>query len=146
MITCIRGCVAQSDLWPWPISSRSFRHDFAIKLLKCVRPACRVRSVTSTVLDGLFPYWTQMITSMVGCVVVIDLWPWPMSSRSLRHEFAIKLLNMAHFVVSVLQHVQFWMDSFHICHKWSLAWEGVPWTLTLDLDLYLQGYSATTLQ
>ena len=30
-----RGCVACSDLWPWPVSSRSFNYEFAIKLLKC---------------------------------------------------------------------------------------------------------------
>ena len=26
MITSMRGCVARNDLWPWPISSRSFSH------------------------------------------------------------------------------------------------------------------------
>ena len=93
MITSMRGCVTRNDLWPWPISSRSFRHDFAIKLLKYVRPACRVRSVKSTVLDGFFPYQAQMITSMRGCVTRNDLWPWPISSRSFRHDFAIKLLK-----------------------------------------------------
>ena len=29
---------------------------------------------------------------------------------------------MAHPVMSALQHVQFWMDSFHIWNKWSLRW------------------------
>ena len=33
------------------------------------------------------------------------------------------------------------MDSFHIWHKWSLAWEGVSHEMTFDLDLYLQGHS-----
>ena len=33
------------------------------------------------------------------------------------------------------------MDSFHIWHKWSLAWEGVSHVMTFDLDLYLQGHS-----
>ena len=50
---------------------------------------------------------------------------------------------MAHLVVSVLQHVQFWMNSFHIWHKWSL--EGVSHAMTSDLDIYLQGYLAVTL-
>ena len=27
MINSMRGCVACDDLWPWPISSRSFGHD-----------------------------------------------------------------------------------------------------------------------
>ena len=46
MITSVRGCVTYNDLWPWPISSRSF----GLGLEN------RVRSVASTVLDGFFPY------------------------------------------------------------------------------------------
>ena len=73
MITSMRGCVAYNDLWPWPISSRSF----GLGLEN------RVRSVASTVPDGVFPYLVQMITSMRRCVACDDLWPWPKSSRSL---------------------------------------------------------------
>ena len=58
IITSMRGCVAYNDLWPWPISSRSF----GLGLKNCVR------SVASTVLDGFFPYLVQMITSMRRCV------------------------------------------------------------------------------
>ena len=58
MITTMRGCVAYNDLWPWPISSRSF----GIGLEN------RVRSVASTVLDGFFLYLAQMITIIRGCV------------------------------------------------------------------------------
>ena len=72
MITSMRGCVAYNDLWPWPISSRSFGLDLEN----------RVRSVASTVPDGVFPYLVQMITSMRRCVACDDLWPWPLSSRS----------------------------------------------------------------
>ena len=36
----------------------------------------------STVLNGFFPYLTQMITNMRGCVAYNDLWPWPKSSGS----------------------------------------------------------------
>ena len=72
MITSMRGCVACNDLWPWPISSRSF----GLGLEN------RVRSVASTVPDGFFPYLVQMITSMRRCVACDDLWPWPISSRS----------------------------------------------------------------
>ena len=46
MITSMRECVAYNDLWPWPISSRSF----GLGLEN------RVRSVASTVPDGVFPY------------------------------------------------------------------------------------------
>ena len=77
MITTIRRCVACDDLWPWPISSRSF----GLGLEN------RVRSVASTVLDGLFPYLVQMITSIRRCVACDDLWPWPISSRSLDLDF-----------------------------------------------------------
>ena len=77
MITNMRGCVAYNDLWPWPISSRSF--DLGLEN--------RVRSVASTVLDGFFPYLIQMITSMRRCVTCDDLWPWPISSRSFDLDF-----------------------------------------------------------
>ena len=72
MITSMRGCVAYNDLWPWPMSSRSF----GLGLEN------RVRSVASTVPDGFFPDLVQMITSMRRCVAFDDLWPWPISSRS----------------------------------------------------------------
>ena len=62
MITSMRGCVAYNDLWPWPISSRSF----GLGLEN------RVRSVASTVPDGVFPYLVQMITSMRRCVTCDD--------------------------------------------------------------------------
>ena len=55
MITSMRRC---DDLWPWPISSRSFDLDFEN----------RVRSVTFSVLDRLFPYLPQIITTIKGCV------------------------------------------------------------------------------
>ena len=62
MITSMRGCVAYNDLWPWPISSRSF----GLGLEN------RVRSVAFTVPDGffpyLFPYLPQIITTIRGCV------------------------------------------------------------------------------
>ena len=70
IINSMRGCVAYTDLWPWPISSRSF----GLGLEN------RARSVASTVLDGFFPYLVQMITSMRRCVACDDLWPWPISS------------------------------------------------------------------
>ena len=77
MITSMRGCVAYNDLWPWPMSSRSF--GLGLENL--------VRSVASTVLDGFFPYLTQMITSIRRRVTCDDLWPWPISSRSFDLDF-----------------------------------------------------------
>ena len=80
MISSMRGCVACDDLWPWPISSRSFGLDLKN----------RIRSVASTVLDGFFLYLAQRITIVRGCVacyVFFRIWkfeflvlknlPWP---------------------------------------------------------------------
>ena len=53
MITSMRWCVAHNDFWHWPISSRSFSHEFAIKLLKYVI-SCRVRCAVHTFLGGFF--------------------------------------------------------------------------------------------
>ena len=67
MITTMRGCVAHHDLWPWPISSRSFGLDLEN----------RVRSVAFTVLDGFFLYLAQMITIIrrcVACYVFFRIW------------------------------------------------------------------------
>ena len=88
MITRMRGCVAYNDLWPWPISSRSF----GLGLEN------RVRSVASTVPDGFFPYLVQMITSMRRCVACNDLWPWPIFSRS----FGLDLENRVRSVASTV--------------------------------------------
>ena len=67
MINSMRGCVACDDLWPWPISSRSFDLDLEN----------RVRSVASTILDGFFLYLAQMIAIIGGCVacyVFVEIW------------------------------------------------------------------------
>ena len=88
----MRGCGTHDDLWPWPLSSRSLRHDFAIKLLKHDTP-CHVRSTTCAVLEGFFAYLAQMITSMRGCVLHHDLWFWAISSRSFCHNCELQLLS-----------------------------------------------------
>ena len=95
MITSMRGCVAYNDLWPWPISSRSF----GLGLEN------RVHSVTSTVPDGFFPYLVQMISSMRRCVACDDLWPWPLSSRS----FDLDIENRVRSVASTV------LDGFFLC-------------------------------
>ena len=88
MIISMRGCVAYNDLWPWPISSRSF----GLGLEN------RVRSVASTIPHGLFLYLVQMITSMRRCVACDDIWPWPISSRS----FDLDLENRVRSVASTV--------------------------------------------
>ena len=79
MITTMRGCVAHNDLWPWPISSRSFGLDLEN----------RVRSVASTVLDGFFLYLAQMITIIRGCVVCYVFF------RIWKFEFLPNFLNFS---------------------------------------------------
>ena len=88
MITSMKGCVANNDLWPWPIYSRLFGPGLEN----------HVCSVASTVLDGFFPYLVQMITSIRRCVVCDDLWTWPISSRS----FDIDFENRVNFSLFVL--------------------------------------------
>ena len=63
---------------------------------------------------------------------------------SLRPSVRLSVRPSVPHAVSALYHLQLWMDSFHIRHKWSLPWEGVSRTMTFDLDLYLQGRSALT--
>ena len=92
MITSMRGCVAYNDLWPWPISSRSF----GLGLEN------RVHSVASTVPDGFFPYLVQMITSMRRCFACDDLWPWPISSRSFDLDFENRVHSVTFSVLDRL--------------------------------------------
>ena len=78
MITIIRGCVACYvffRIWKFEFLA-NFWNFSALTLKK-----------KSTVLDGFFPYLAHMITSMRGCVAYNDLWPWPISSRSLDLDF-----------------------------------------------------------
>ena len=89
MITTMRECVAHNDLWPWPISSRSFGLDLEN----------RVRSVASTVLDGFFSYLAQIITIIRGCVacyVFFIIWKfeflanfWNFSALTLRKKSTV---------------------------------------------------------
>ena len=81
-----------NDLWPWPISSRSF----GLGLEN------RVRSVAYTVPDGFFPYLAQMITSMRRCVACNDLWPWPISSRSFDLDLENCVLSVASTVLDAV--------------------------------------------
>ena len=89
MITSKRRCVAYNDLWPWPISSRSFGLDLENG----------VRSVASTVPEGFFPYLVKMITSMRRCVACDDLWPWPISLRSFDLDLENRVRSVASTVV-----------------------------------------------
>ena len=142
MITSMSECVAHNDLWPWPVSFRSFNHEFAIELLK-YGTSSWVRSTACTVLDEFFPYLARMITSMRGCVVCKNLWPWPISSRSFGHDFAIRLVlyGTSCHVHSTACTV---LDEFfpYLVQMITSIWECVA---CRDLDLYFEGYLAVTL-
>ena len=116
MITTMRRCVALNDLWPWPISSRSFGLDLEN----------RVRSVAFTVLDGFFLYLAQMITIIRECVVCYVFF------KNLKIWIFSKFLKFFGLDLEK-KNLQFLMDSFHIWHKWSLVWKDVLhiWPLTL---------------
>ena len=93
-------------------------------------------------MDGFFPYLVQMITRRV-CRM-----PW---SLTLTYIFKVihpwvcnKTAKIWHILPSLLYSTEFWMNSFHIWHKWSLAWEGVLRTMTCDLDLYTKLFSCDT--
>ena len=92
LIASMKGCVACNNLWPWPISSRSF----GLGLEN------RVRSVASSVLDGFFPYLVQMISSMRRCVACDNLWPWPISSRSFDLDFENRVRSVMFSVLDRL--------------------------------------------
>ena len=59
MITSMRGCVAYNDLWPWSISISSRSFGLGLENHVC--------SVTFSVLDRLFLYLPQIITTIRGC-------------------------------------------------------------------------------
>ena len=123
MITSMRGCVAYNDLWPWPISSRSFGLDLENRVL----------SVASTVLDGFFPYLVQMITSMRRCVTCDDLWPWRISSRSFGVDLENRVLSVASTVLDgFFPYLVQMITSMRRC-------------VACD-DLYLQGHLTLTLK
>ena len=77
MITSmIRGCVVCNDFWSWTISSRSFSHDFATKLLKYgTFHRAHYRSTTRTVLNGFIPYLAQIIISIRWCFACNNFCP-----------------------------------------------------------------------
>ena len=125
MITSMRGCVAYNDLWPWPISSRSFGLDLENRVL----------SVASTVLDGFFPYFVQMITSMRRCVACDDLWPWPISSRSFGLDLENRVLSVASTVLDgFFPYLVQMITSMRRCVACDDLW---PWPISsrsFDLD------------
>ena len=108
MITSVRGCVAYNDLWPWPISSRSFDLDFEN----------RVRSVTFSVLDRLFPYLPQIITTIRGCVTCY------VYNKILKFKFFANFSNFSAFTLFWLGIRYELVNSMDLGFKmnWSIVW------------------------
>ena len=114
----------QNYLWPWPIFSRSFSHDLALKLLK-YGTSCRVCSTTCTVLVWFFPYLAHMITSMRGCVVHNDIWPWPISSRLFSCDFAY-FMDCIFFSLICFYFFFIFMDNISMWHQYGPVTMIVP--------------------
>ena len=108
-----------------------------------VHPACVVCSVTPIVLDGFFPYWAHMITSMRGFVSRNDLWSRLISSRSFSHDFAIKLLKYG----TSYQHK--WITSMRGCvacnNLWTWPISSRYWAVTLPISwsIFICGTNTT---
>ena len=130
MITTIRGCVAHNDLWPWPISSRSFGLDLEN----------RVRSVAFTVLVGFLLYLAQMITIIRGCVacyVFFRIWkfefwqifkkfrPWPWKKKSTVLDGFFPYL--AQIIISI--------RGFQLVLTWDPIWTGQWYGLGIQNEL-----------
>ena len=91
----------------------------------------------STVLDGLFPYVAQVITSVRGCVAYNDLWPWPISSRSFGLDLENRVRSAASTVLDIF--FPYLVQMITSMRRWFACDD-------FDLDLYLQGYSTLTLK
>ena len=90
----------------------------------------------SIVLDGFFPYSSQMITSMRGCVAYNDLWPWPIYSRS----FGLGLENRVRPVASTVPDGFFpylvqMITSMRRCVACDDLWSWPISSRSFDLDL-----------
>ena len=165
MITTIRGCVTHHDLWPWlrkscPLcsvySSGRILFIFAQRIISisgCLTLFSESGNFEflanfgkflgldlekkSTILLAFFPYLTQIIISIRGCVTCNDLWPWPICSRS----FGLDLENHVRSVASTV------LDGFFpYLVQIITCMRGVSHMMTFDLDLYLQGHSTLTLK
>ena len=127
MITTMRGCVVHHNLWPWPISSRSFGLDLEN----------RVRSVASTVLDGLFLYLAQMITIIrrcVACYVFFRIWKFKILANFWNFS-ALTLKKKSTILDGFFPYLTQMITSMRRCVAYNDLW---PWPISsrlLGLDL-----------
>ena len=139
MITTMRGCVAHNDLWPWPISSRSFGLDLEN----------RVRSVASTVLDGFFLYLAQMITVIrgrVACYIFFRIWKFEFLAN-LKKISALPLEKKSTVLYGFFPSVAQMITNVRRCVAYNDLW---PWTISsrsfgLDLENRVRSVASTVL-
>ena len=102
----------------------------------------------STILDGFFPYLTQMITCMRRCVAYNDLWPWPISSRLLGLDLENRVLSVASTVLDgFFPYVVQMITSMRRCVACDDLW---PWPISsrsfgLDLENHVLSVASTVL-
>ena len=105
MITGMRVCVMH-DFWPWPISSRSFTHNFVIKTVKVwyiLFLLCSTYSFDSAMES--FHIWQKRSLACIWEGRVQDFWPWPIflgHCWSMTH-LAMSLCNICNRLVSQMR-------------------------------------------
>ena len=127
MINSMRGCVACDDLWPWPISSRSFGLDIEN----------RVRSVVCTVLDGFFLYLAQMITIIRGCVtcyVFFRIWKFEYLAI-FKGISALTLKKKSTVLDGFFPYLAQLITSMRGCVAYNDLWPWPAFSRSFDLDL-----------
>ena len=124
-----RVCRAQWPL-PWPISPRSYSHDFVIKLHIIAMPALQHLQFW---LD-CFLIWHKWSLAWERVSHAMTFNFWPMSSRSFNCDFAMKPLEYV-TTCSVRSRVHIVVgELFPFWHKWSLARNDLwPWTISSRL-------------
>ena len=88
------GWVACNDLWSFTNIFKVIEPWSATRLLTYGTSCCGC-SIAPTVLNGFFHIHICLKWSLSkkGCVMLNDLWPQPIFSKSLSHDFVIKLLK-----------------------------------------------------
>ena len=85
--------IAHNDLWPWPISPRSFSHDFATKLLKyitsCVHPTAHT----------LIQFWMESF-------YIWHIWSLAWKSMSHATTFGLDLYLQGHSAMTLQENYQ----------------------------------------
>ena len=110
--------------------------------LPCLRSYMNFQGHKDQKVDDLNPIWVRLLglsqlsnPSDLPCWIMDNIHYTPRTTKllggytgftpsvhpSVRPSVRPSVLH----AVSALYHLQLWMDSFHIRHKWSLLWEGV---------------------